>query len=261
MACIVHMSVPTHTTARCSVSLFGFCPRCLPVLTWTNPSACGCLLAPQGGITLTTRVFRSQHYTLSSSYKLVRAPRHLCRNRPPHGSHMVQRLHPAHRLPHSAISPQVQTGPTRTVTSDLMSATLAEAATQLSFAAFMERCISVSAPPPPPLPPHLWLPPRRLHHTSLSLRTFLRNARSRSSLSDVSTRVIPRGPWLHLLRMMFSALRVLDQSLRYFLTWLCRRLCTASHPTMRPPNSRSRSSFSGVFSPMTLWIALTSTTR
>ena len=40
-------------------------------------------------------------------------------------------------------SPQVQTSPTRTVTSDLLSATLAEAATQLSFAAFLERCISV----------------------------------------------------------------------------------------------------------------------
>ena len=71
---------------------------------------------------------------------------------------MVQRLQalcPAHRLHTSAISPQIQTGPTHTATSDLMSATLAEAATQLSFAAFLERCISVSASPPPPLPiPH-----------------------------------------------------------------------------------------------------------
>ena len=52
----------------------------------------------------------------------------------------------------SAISPQVQTSPTRTITSDLLSATLAEAATQLSFAAFLERCISVRASPPPQLP-------------------------------------------------------------------------------------------------------------
>ena len=52
----------------------------------------------------------------------------------------------------SATHPQVQMDPTRTVTSDLMSATLAEAATQLSFAAFLKRCISVSASPPPPLP-------------------------------------------------------------------------------------------------------------
>ena len=52
------------------------------------------------------------------------------------------------------------------------------------------------------------MPPRRLFHTSLSSRTFLRNSRSRSSLSDVSTRTIPRGPWLHLLRTMFSAPRL-----------------------------------------------------
>ena len=56
------------------------------------------------------------------------------------------------QVTHSATSPQVQTGPTPTVTGDLMSATLAEAATQLSFAAFLERCISVSASPPPQLP-------------------------------------------------------------------------------------------------------------
>ena len=41
---------------------------------------------------------------------------------------------------HSAISSQVQVGPTRIVKSDVMSATLAEAATQLSFAEFLERC-------------------------------------------------------------------------------------------------------------------------
>ena len=154
----------------------------------------------------------------------------------PHGSRMVQRLQAlclAPQVTHSAISPQVQTGPTRTVTSDLMSDTLAEAATQLSFAAFLGRCISASAPPPHPLPspPHLWMPPRRLFHTSLSLRTFLCNSRSRSS-------------WLHLLRTMFSAPRVPDPSLRYFLTRLCRRLCTASHLSMPPHNCRSRSSSS-----------------
>ena len=56
-----------------------------------------------------------------------------------------------------------------------------------------------------PSPPNLWVLPRRLFHTSLSLRTFLRNSRSRSSLSDVSTRTIPRGRSLHLLHTMFSA--------------------------------------------------------
>ena len=48
-----------------------------------------------------------------------------------------------------ATHPQVQMDPTRTFTSDLLSATLAEAATQLSFAAVLERCIFVSASPPP----------------------------------------------------------------------------------------------------------------
>ena len=42
--------------------------------------------------------------------------------------------------------------PTRTFTSYLLSAALAEAATQLSFAAFLERCIFVHASPPPQLP-------------------------------------------------------------------------------------------------------------
>ena len=118
----------------------------------------------------------------------------------------------------SAAHPQVQTGPNRTITSDLLSATLAEAATQLSFAAFLERCISVDASLRSRYqsPPHFWMPLRRLFHTSLSLGTCLRNSRSRSS-------------WLHLLRTMFSAPRVPGPSLRYFLTRLCRCLCAASH--------------------------------
>ena len=91
-------------------------------------------------------------------------------------------------------------------------------------------------------PHHLWMPPRRLFHTPLALGTFLRNSRSRSS-------------WLQLLRTMFSAPRVPDPSLRHFLTRLCRRLCTASHLTMPPHNYSSRSSSSGVSSPMTLLTA------
>ena len=140
---------------------------------------------------------------------LVRTLFPLSRYRPPHGCHMVQRLQAlslATQATHSASRPQVQTGPTRTVTSDLMSATLADAATQLSFAAFFERCIFVSAfPPPPATHPHSTSGCRSLFHTSLSPRTFLRNSRSRSSLLDVPTRIICRGPWLHLLRTMFSS--------------------------------------------------------
>ena len=113
----------------------------------------------------------------------------------------------------SATHPQVQTDPTRTITSDLLSATLAEAATPLSFAAFLERCIFVNASPPLQLP--VPTPPldaaTQTFHAPLPLGTFLRNSRSGSS-------------WLHLLRTMLSALRVLDQSPFYFLMRLCRRL-------------------------------------
>ena len=75
------------------------------------------------------------------------------------------------QVTHSAISPQVQTGPTRTATSDLVSATLAEAATQLSFAAFLERCIFVHASPPPQLPvstPSLDVATQTFSHTAAS---------------------------------------------------------------------------------------------
>ena len=92
----------------------------------------------------------------SSSYNLVRALRSLCRYWPPHGSHMVQRLssESCPQVTHSAISPQVQKGATRTVTSDFVSASLAEAAMQLSFAEFLERCIFLSALRSVPSPDH-----------------------------------------------------------------------------------------------------------
>ena len=45
--------------------LFCVCLRCLLVLTWMNFRTCGCLMTPQGGTTLTTRVFRTPHHTLS----------------------------------------------------------------------------------------------------------------------------------------------------------------------------------------------------
>ena len=166
----------------------------------------------------------------------------LCRYRLPHGSHMVQYfelcvLPTGYTQCHQSTG---QTGPTRTVTRDLMSATLAEAATQLSFCCILgalHLCVCFAAAPathPHPIPGC-----RHAFDTSLSLRTFLRNSRSRSS-------------WLHLLCTMFSAPRVPDPSLRYFLKRLCRRLCTASHLTMPPHNYRSRSSSPGVSSPMTL---------
>ena len=54
------------------------------------------------------------------------------------------------QLPQSAVSSQVPAGPTRNVTGNVMPATLAEAATQLSFAEFLERCNLLIAPPPRP---------------------------------------------------------------------------------------------------------------
>ena len=149
------MSLPTHITARSGISLFGVCLRCLSVLGWKNSRICGSLTAPHGGITLTTRVFHSQHYTLSNSYKLVRAPGLLCRYWPPHRSPMAQRPQAfvsSLQLTHTAIRPQIQAGSTRIVASDVMSATLAEAATQLSFAEFSERCNLYRASPPHPQP-------------------------------------------------------------------------------------------------------------
>ena len=91
--------------------------------------------------------------------------------------------------PHVTLSGQVQMGPTRTLTSDLLSATLAEAATQLSFAAFLERCIFVSASRRTRYqsPLHLWMSLRRLFHTPLPLGTFLRNSHSGSSWPSPST--------------------------------------------------------------------------
>ena len=123
----------------------------------------------------------------------------------------------------SATHPQVQMDPTRTITGDLLSATLAEAATQLSFAAFLERCIFVSASPPPQLP----VPTPSLHAAT---QTFPHTAASR----DVSTQPSFQG---------VLALRVLDQSPRYLLIRLCRRPYTASQLMMPPHNYRSRSIF------------------
>ena len=146
----------------------------------------------------------------------------------------------------SATHPQVQMDPTRTITNGLLSAALAEATTQLSFAAFLERCISVSASPPPPLP--ISTPP-----LNAATQTIPHIAASRDVSTQHSFREFLAPPsTLHLLLLTFAALRVLDQSPRYFLMRLCRRLYTASQLTMPPHNYRSRSSSSGVSSPTTL---------
>ena len=79
------------------------------------------------------------------------------------------------QVTHSAAHPQVQLEPTRTVTSDLLSVTLAEAATQLSFAVFLERCIFVHASPPRQLPaptPSLDAATQTFPHTRCFLGRF-----------------------------------------------------------------------------------------
>ena len=84
-------------------------------------------------------------------------------------------------------------GPTRTFTSDLMSATLGEAATQLSFAAFLERCISVTASPPPPLPiptPLLDAATQTIPHIAVS-----QDVSTQLSLEEFSLRCVhPHNP-------------------------------------------------------------------
>ena len=133
-----------------------------------------------------------QHFTLFNSYKLVRALRLLCRCWPPHESHMVVASSSYVSCPqvaHSAISPQVQMDHTRTFTSDLLSATLAEAATQLPFAAFLERCIFVHAS-------HLWMPLRRLSHTAASgdvstQLSFMESLSTLDALCPTCSRPVP----------------------------------------------------------------------
>ena len=145
-----HVCVCTHHS---SLQHLLFCVRlrCSSVSIWMNFSSCGCLLAPQGGITLTTSAVRSQHHILSNSCKLVRAlPVQMSAStRESHGAATSSSVF-CPQVTHSVNGSQVQTGPTRTVTSDLLSATLADAATQLSFAAFLERCIFVHAFPAAP---------------------------------------------------------------------------------------------------------------
>ena len=75
-----HVCVYTHHSSLQHLP-FCVCLRCSSVPMWMNIRTCGCLMASQGGITLTTRAFRTPHHTLSSSHNLMRAPRTLCRYR------------------------------------------------------------------------------------------------------------------------------------------------------------------------------------
>ena len=156
-------SWPVLCTCLCSYTpqLVAASPFSVPI--WKNISTCGCLMAPQGGRTLTTRVLCTPHHNLSNSHKLVRAPRPLQR---------LQALCPAHRLHTVPSARRFRRAPL--APSQVTSATLAEATTQLSFAEFLERCILLRELPRRPCclsPPHFWMQLRRLFHTSLSHRT------------------------------------------------------------------------------------------
>ena len=113
---------------------------------WKSSRTCRSPAGLHGGITLASRVFLgSQHYIVSNSYKLVRAPRRLRSPCPsPYGSVPTLR----------SISSQVPMGPTRDVTCNAMPATFAEASTQLPLAEFFLGCIYTNDPldrsfPPP----------------------------------------------------------------------------------------------------------------
>ena len=174
MAFIVHMSVPTHITAPCSVSLW-----CLPSLFFSSQMEKQHNVRPPLG----TTEWNHSYFTgnpLSALHSLQQlqagasspsSVQIVASTRVSHGAATSSSVC-CPQVTLSAAHPQVQTGPTRTVTSDLLSATLAEAATQLFFAAFLERCISVSASPPPPLPiptPLLDAATQTIPHIAVSL--------------------------------------------------------------------------------------------
>ena len=146
------MSLSAHITARCGSSISCVCFRYLSVLRSS-------LTAPHGGIALTTRAFRSQHYTLSNSYKMVRAPRlcshwpPLCRHWPPYRRLTTLRPQapcPAHTYHTVPSAHKFLRAPTRNVTGEAMPTSLAEAVTQLSFLEFLQRCNLLIAPLQPP---------------------------------------------------------------------------------------------------------------
>ena len=220
MACIVHMSGLMRSRAPCSISHF----RCLPSLFFSahmvKISTCGCLMALQG--------WNHSCYTCiphSAPHSLQQLQSGACS--PPsvqtwvstwesHGA-ATQSSVSCPKVTHSAMSPQVQTSPTRTVTRDSMSATLAEAATQLSFAEFSERCISLRAPPPLALP--IPTPPLDAATQTTPRIVVSQDVSTQLPLEEFSLRCDdlqnPLGPRFHFRHMTLSAPRVPDPSLRY----------------------------------------------
>ena len=158
MVRVVDMSVLVHTTAPCSI-----CPS---VSVFVVPPCPYGRTSEHAAPSWHHKMWNNSYYTgVPLSALQISAS-----TRESHGA-ATSSFVSCPQVTHSAISPQVQTGPTRTVTSDLMSATLAEAATQLSCAAFLERCISASASPRSPLP-HPSPLPSGCHHADYSTPPF-----------------------------------------------------------------------------------------
>ena len=236
MAFFVHMSVPPHVTACCSISLWR-----LPSLFFSS------LMEEQQNVRLPLGTTEWNHsYCTGNSLSTL---------------HSLQQLHAGASTPPPAQmsgSTRVSHGAAPSNSVSCPQVTLSATPPTLSQVTFCQ-LRSLRLPRSSPLlhswsveflfvllrrpsnqsPPHLCMPLRRLFHTSPPLGTFLRTSHSGSS-------------WLHPLRMTFSALRVLDQSPRYLLIRLCRRPYTASQLMMPPHNFRSRSSSSGTSCPMTL---------
>ena len=254
------LSLSAHITARCGSSHFCVCHRYLSVFRWKSSRICSRLTAPHGGITLSTRVYGSQHYTLqqsqagASSSSLVQTLASAKESIGTASSSFVS----SPQLPHSAISSQVLAGPTRNVTGDVMSDTLAEAATQLSCAEFLERCNLLRAPPPRPQPnPTLLL--------DAATQTFPLSAAS----AEVSTQlplaefflgcIYPEDPLDYSAPPPAHGKTCPTCSRPIPSLLLDAAAQTPSHTVsllpMPPPNYRSRSLFSGASTPMNLWIA------
>ena len=207
-----HFTACTHHSTLQHLP-FGVCLRHFSVLRWKDSRTYRSPTGLHGGITLVTRVFGSQLYIVSNSYKLVRVPRRLSSPGPSHRIRKGQRLRApcparsrhsalsahkfwrspqamfAHRwghcalcLPHThaatadastqlsiseflllcftkhtfrrtvplRIHEDLREAQTPSNTGDTVPATFADAATQLSFAEFLESCNLSSTLPPCP---------------------------------------------------------------------------------------------------------------
>ena len=115
--------------------------------------------------------------------------------------------HPFRRTVPLRVHDDLREAQTPSNTGNAMAATFADAATQLSFAEFLERCnLSSALPPrPQPSPPYFWTQLRRLLHTEPLLLMRPPNSRSQSSFSGASA---PKTLWItrsHHRHMLMSA--------------------------------------------------------